>query len=354
MSCSGKQEPGCVPITSSGITSINGDSTPSQTIVGSGIGVTTSGGVTTITGGTGGSVTAMNAPQVFVSPVNITGTTLNLQYSGQPLQLTFNANYSQVDQRQNYNTGSLAETGYQSLNDTGDMFSMVIGGSGNSVKPDGTITNARRGIIRNASTAFGIDIDQQGTGKLIRLMTNNLPRFVVGDYSISMPTGDFNIVIGTISVELGSIDVLQGNISVAVGGITVTAGAITAFDVIAVANVSAATGTIAGVLTAGTVSAPIIESTTIGNIGLITTGTLTVIGLLTAGALTVTTIETPSVNTILLTVTGAAEFTGLSNFVGIVTTEAEVNMGGLLTCEGEVNITGFIFFYIVNSRTHHC
>ncbi len=215
--CCEKQEPGCVP---QGVVSINGDLSQLQTITGDGgITVATNHGNTVITG-SGGTITDMTAPQMFISPVTSTGHTLNLSYSGQPIIIPVNSNASQLDQRSNNSSGTIAEVGYQAINDLGDSFSMALGGSGNTVKPDGGAANARRGIIRNSSTAFGMDIDQQGSEKQIRLMTDDTARLVVDDTGVTIAEGDFvidigefNIVAGSIVVDVGSITVDEGNIS---------------------------------------------------------------------------------------------------------------------------------------------
>ncbi len=159
-----KNEAGCDDTTNTGIVSINGDTTQAQLIVGSGVTVSTTGGTTTITGGAAGSITGMTAPQMFVSPVPISGTTLQLQYANVPINITASGNSSQTDTRTNANAGSSAESGYTAINDSSNSISMVMPSS----------TGSNIGTIRTSTLAFGTDIVQEGVGKKIRLMTNTV------------------------------------------------------------------------------------------------------------------------------------------------------------------------------------
>lgn len=163
------------------LVSINGDTTPEQTIVGAGLITvnTVSPGITTISGASG-TVTNMTAPQMFVSPVVEVAGTLELTYSGQPIIITENANASNLDERTNTNAGSSNEVGYSAINDFGTNFDFAMSGS----------NNTNRGVIRCAATALGFDLNAQGSSKYIRLMTNSTERGRVSD------TGLNNMAIG--------------------------------------------------------------------------------------------------------------------------------------------------------------
>ncbi len=189
--------------TGSGITSINGDSTAAQSIVGgSNVNVSSVGGTTTITatGAAAGTVTGMTAPQMFTSPVNETGLgVLELQYNGTPMALSAAADSLLESTQTNTSTGVSAEAGFAGVNDSGDKMEVVMSGSGNT----------QRGIIRSASTALGMDINQLGTGKTLRLMTNNSARATINDSGLDG-------VIGATTPAAGAFTTVTASTPIAV------------------------------------------------------------------------------------------------------------------------------------------
>jgi len=166
-----------------GLISINGDTTSAQSIVGgTNVNISSISGTTTIsaTGSAAGTVTGMTAPQMFTTPVNETvGGVLQLVYSGTPMALSSTSNGLLESTQENLSSGASAEAGFAGKNDQGDLMELVMSGSGNT----------RRGIIRTASSAFGTDIQQQGTGKNIRLMTDGTARATIDDAGLNATLG---------------------------------------------------------------------------------------------------------------------------------------------------------------------
>lgn len=186
-----------------GITSINGDTTAAQTLIGgTNINISSIGGTSTISaiGVAAGTVTGMTAPQMFTSPVNETGGgVLQLVYNGTPMALTASSNGLLESTQENTSNGASAEAGFAGKNDQGDLMEVVMSGSG----------NARRGIIRSSTSAFGLDITQQGSGKNIRLITNGTARATVDDSGL-------NAVIGATTPASGAFTTVTASTPIAV------------------------------------------------------------------------------------------------------------------------------------------
>ena len=209
----------------SGITSINGDTTTAQTIVGgTNINVSSVGGTSTISavGSAAGTVTGMTAPQMFTSPVNETvGGVLELVYNGTPMALTSTSNGLLESTQENTSNAASAEAGFAGKNDQGDLMEVVMSGSGNT----------RRGIVRSASSAFGLDINQQGSGKNIRLITNGTARATVDDAGL-------NAVIGASTPASGAFTTVTASTPIAVSSGGIGTNSLTAHYILAGAGAS--------------------------------------------------------------------------------------------------------------------
>lgn len=212
-----KTEDGLEPGTGAGtgITSLNGDTSTAQSLIGgTNINVSSIGGTTTITatGTAAGTVTSINetVPSFLaVSGVPITSSgTIALTLSGTPLQITSNANSTQESSQTNTNAGAAAEAGYAVINDGLSTVEVVMP----------SVAGGNRGTIRSAGTA-GLDMNAQGTGKTIKLQTNSVDRVVIDDLG-------FNASIGNTTPASGAFTTVTASTPIALtsGGTGVSTG----------------------------------------------------------------------------------------------------------------------------------
>ncbi len=100
-------------------------------------------------------------------------------FIGTNATLNANSNSAVFTNQSNFGSGSNVASGFaaQTSLDEMDMFM-----NGN------TSINPRRGQIRTSSTAFGLDIDVQGSGKSLKMKLNSSPQLSMDDTGVQIPT----------------------------------------------------------------------------------------------------------------------------------------------------------------------